>query len=263
MIIKRFKISFLVFCLSLSLISTCFADFTCKMGRVERAGVALIKRYPRSNPDLEYTVLMGIDAQRTKSVSTTLPNGRFLNKSIPHVNFFAGKCHDQQPKCRYSTEVAALELKEETGGAVRLSASAIQKMSYVYSGDFSKKTPQKNYIQLFFYRNDNLSVNHITAAQTKACQQLNRPHAQREVRATVAIPLQAHLNRAREIAALERANRVQEAAEEKWYIFQTRGNGYGQDQKWVFLDPQYVRNLARDLGHFERICAQLSNGRVR
>jgi hypothetical protein len=260
---KLFKTSLIVSCIFIGSISTCFADFTCQSGRVERAGVALIKRYPSSKPNLEYTVLVGIDAHRTKTIHLPLANGRSGQQNIAYVNFFAGKCEDQKHKCQYSSQVAANELSEETGGAVKINPNIIKNLAYVYSGDFARNTPAKNYIQLFFYRNDNYSVDNITAAQRRACQNLNNPRALREVRATTAIPLQELLNRVRSIAILERTNRMNEAKAEKWYVFQTRGNGYGQDQKWVYLDPQYMRNLARDLNRFERICAQLSNGRVR
>lgn len=240
--------------LSIILITTnCFADFTCRGGNVERTGVALIKRYPSSHPHLEYAVLTGIDAHKTHT---------FSGKTIPYVNFFAGKCSDQK-HLQYSSEVAARELWEETGGAVQIGARTIKNMPYVYSGDFGHHTPYKNYIQLFFYRDDHLSVNKITKSQIKACQDLKRPRAEREVSATVAIPLQALLDRVRKIAALEKGNNHQIAKNQQFYVFQTRGDGYGLHQKSVYLDPQYVRNLARDLKNFEQICVQLTNGKVR
>lgn len=259
---KLLKTSIIVSCLFIATLSNSFADFRCQSGHVERAGVALIKRYPSSKPHLEYTVLVGIDAYRTKTVNVPANLG-LIQQNIAYVNFFAGKCEDQKHKCQYSSQVASNELYEETGGAIKLNPNIIKNLPYVYSGDFARQTPGKNYIQLFFYRNDNYSVNNITAAQKRACQNVNNPGALREVRATTAIPLQELLNRVRTIAMLERTNRTNEAKAEKWYIFQTRGNGYGRDQKWVYLDPQYVRNLARDLNGFERICAHLSNGQVR
>src|SRR5437870_515868 len=128
--IKLSKMCVIIACFFIANISTCFADFNCQSGRVERAGVALVKRYPSSNSHLEYTVLVGIDAHKTKTLQLPLQNGRFVQQNIPYVNFFAGKCEDQKHKCQYSSQVASNELSEETGGAVQISPNRIRNLPY-------------------------------------------------------------------------------------------------------------------------------------
>jgi hypothetical protein len=47
------------------------------------------------------------------------------------------------------------------------------------------------------------------------------------------------------------------------YTFNTRGDGKGGGRTTVYLDSQYLRNVARDLKTFEVICFKVSNGAVK
>ncbi len=247
---KLLRISLVLSALSLNALPSAYASLpTCHFGIVERAGVAVVKHFPQSIPALEYTVLVGIDAQKT-------------HNGMPCVNFFAGKCDPTDP---YSTSAAARETREETAEAIQISGNSLRGCPYAYSGDFKPNggnTQGKNYIQLFFVRNDALSVTTITQAQVAAVNNHQLPHHLREVRATCALPLQDVLNAARAIAAYEAAGNFAAAQNDALYTLHTRGNGQGAGRMAVFLDPQYLRNLARDINNFVNICQNITNNNV-
>lgn len=255
---KLLKTTLIASCFFASAASETLASHKCKSGIVERAGVALVKKYPNSQPGLEYAVLVGIDANKTH------PN----NKNILYVNFFAGKC-DKTDK--FSSDAAARELFEETSMAVKINSSSLKSGSkgyggYVYSGDFKpngQNTKGKNYIQLFFLRDDSFSVAAISKAQDTAAHNKKLPHHFKEVKATCAIPLQDLLNSARQIAAFEAAGNYNAAKNPALYTFQTRGDGNGGNRQVVYMDKQYMRNLARDVKNFEAICYKISGGTVK
>lgn len=229
---------------------------TCQDGYVERAGVALVKYYPNTqNPDLAYGVIVGSDA------------GKKASGNIPYVNFFAGKC---ETKDKYSTTVAVRELEEETGGAIKLGPHQLRRgtgdshyYGYVYSGDHAQtNTHGKNYIQLFFWRDDQVSAAQISQAQKAAIQNPSLPRCWKEADNSYVIPLKDLLQRARTIKGLESSGQHNEAKKDVYYVFETRGDGTGANRTKVYLDPQYMRNLARDLTRFEDMCRRISNGQV-
>jgi hypothetical protein len=235
----------------------------CKFGYVERAGVAIVKDYGASTPSpaLRFSVLVAADVHRTKNVN---------NLSLPYVNFFAGGC---EKKDQHSTVTAIEELYEETAKAINLPSSSLQYgndpnySGYVYSGDFSKPNTQgKNYTQLFFYRMDRASVTDINTAMAAAAVNHQLSKRFKETNQCYAIPLQDLLDRARMLQKLEASGQYAQVQDDNNYVFYTRGNGDGSKRTMVFLDPQYTRNLARDItrdpSNFQRICRDISGGVV-
>ncbi len=135
-------------------------QFYCHGGthEVERAGMLLVKKYGPK----DYAILVGHDAKEN------------------FWNFPGGGCESQKDK--YTSQAAAREVKEETGGAVDIPGGKVSKLSSVYS--------VHNKIQLFIYRDDNLSVMSLTQACQKACANKRLPRGFREVDEYRAIPVQ-------------------------------------------------------------------------
>jgi hypothetical protein len=237
---------------------------TCKFGRVERAGVAIVKDYGPTTvvPTLRYTVLVAADAHRTHTTST----GAILRR----VNFPAGGCEKND---QYSTVTAVEELYEETGKAIALSSTALQPRQdphyhgYAYSGDFAPtNTKYKSYNQLFWYRKDDASVNKIDTALAAAASNRKLSKRFKETNKAYALPLQDILDRARLLHHLETTGQDAKVRAEENYIFQSRGKGDGTGRVTVYLDPQYLRNLARDItrdaNNLSTICWNISGGAV-
>lgn len=238
-------------------------NLTCQYGRVERAGVIIVKDYGSATAqhNLRIAALVGADAGRTKLINGT---------SLPYVNFFAGGCEVND---KYTTVTAIEELYEETGKGIDLPSSALQRgvdanyFGYAYSGDFAQtNTRNKSYNQLFFYRKDDASITAIEAAMAIAAANPALSHRFKETNRAFAIPLQDILDRARNLHALETSGQWQQVQDDSNYVFQTRGSGDGTNRKDVFLDPQYMRNLARDITrdseNLPGICMNISRGLV-
>lgn len=233
---------------------------TCKFGRVERAGVAIVKDYGTTTqvPALRFAVIVGQDARKS-------------TPQRPYVNFFGGGCEKNDG---YSTVTAVQELREETGKGIQLHSNALQAgkdvnyFGYAYSGDFAAtNTKGKNYNQLFFYRKDDASVNAIETAMATAAKDPNLSHRFKETNGAYAIPLQDILDRARLIYKLETAGQHVQVQADGKYMFKTRGKGDGTGRTDIYLDPQYMRNLARDIArdpnNLPTICNKISGGFVK
>ncbi len=237
---------------------------TSQYGNVERAGVAIVKDYVSTAiPDLRFAVFVGADAKKTYKTKT--------GKVIPYVNFFGGGCEVTD---KYSTVTAVEELYEETGKGIDIPASSLQKgknpnyYGYVYSGDFSKPNSKgKNYIQLFFFRMDKASIKAIQSAMDNAAHNTKLSHRFKETNAVYAIPLKDIVKRARLIHQLEVNGQYNQAKDESNYIFLTRGKGDGTNRKEVYLDPQYLRNIARDIArdpnNLSSIVSNITGGLVK
>jgi 8-oxo-dGTP pyrophosphatase MutT (NUDIX family) len=129
---------------------------------VERAGVILLKDYGQDiggKPNSRYAAIIGQERNDPSK-----------------VNFFAGKCDKGE---RFTTVTASRELREETGGSVKIAPGQLRNQPYIYHG---KK-------QMFFWRDDSLSVRAITEACRIACENPDLPHDQREVVGAFAIPV--------------------------------------------------------------------------
>ncbi len=235
------------------------AELDCTHGVVQRAGVALVKKYPNSKPGLDMAVMVGVHPH---AVFNSHQHG-----PVPRVNFFGGSCDTTDSS---SAHAAVRELYEETSKAVNLNASALQNgargyAGYVYSGDKKAKgapsTPGLNYIQMFFLRDDNLSASQISKVQSAALKNPKLAHHFKETKETVAIPLQDLLDRARHMAHLEQTGQYTQLDHPNTYIFETRGDGQGNGRKKVFMERHYLKNVARDIvrdaNNFPGICARL------
>lgn len=235
------------------------AELDCAHGVVQRAGVALVKKYPNSKPGLDMAVFVGV---HPKAVFNSHQYG-----PVPRVNFFGGSCDTTDQS---SAHAAVRELYEETSKAVKLNASALQNgargyAGYVYSGDKKAKgapsTPGLNYIQMFFLRDDNLSASQLSKVQSAALKNPKLAHHFKETKETVAIPLQDLLDRARHMANLEQTGQYKQLDHPNTYIFETRGDGQGNGRKKVFMERHYLKNMARDIirdaNNFPGICARL------
>ena len=259
---KLFFVSVLSAFLSFSPLSVSYAantELDCKHGVVQRAGVALVKKYPNSKPGLDLAVLVGVHPQAVFNHSQY--------GAVPRVNFFGGSCDTTD---KSSAHAAVRELYEETSKAVKLDPSALQNgargyAGYAYSGDKKAKgapsTPGFNYIQMFFLRDDNLSASQLSKIQSAALNNPKLSHHYKETKETVAIPLQDILDRARLMATLEQTRQYKQLDHPNTYIFETRGDGQGNDRKKVMIDRYYLKNLARDIvrdpNNFADICTRL------
>jgi len=235
------------------------AELDCAHGVVQRAGVALVKKYPNSKPGLDLGVLVGVHPQAVFNSHQYGP--------VPRVNFFGGSCDTTD---KSSAHAAVRELYEETSKAVKLNASALQNgargyAGYVYSGDKKAKgapsTPGLNYIQMFFLRDDNLSASQLSKVQSAALKNSKLSHHFKETKETVVIPLQDLLDRARLMANLQQTGQYRQLDHPNTYIFETRGDGQGNGRKKVFMERHYLKNIARDIirdaNNFPGICARL------
>jgi hypothetical protein len=236
---------------------------TCQHGLVERAGVALVKDYgPTQIPALRFAVIVGKEVKRSyKTTAGTV---------LPYTNFFGGNCEINDKTSEFT---AVQELYEETGENICLASYALRDgndvnyYGYVYSGDFSQvNTRGKNYNQLFFYRKDDASVKDIETAMASAATNPNLAHRFKETDKAYAIPLQDILDKARTIHKLETTGQFAQVQNEAHYIFQTRGTGDGTNRTDVYIDPQYMRNIARDItrdpNNLTNICRNISGGCV-
>ena len=230
------------------------AELDCAHGVVQRAGVALVKKYPNSKPGLDTVVFVGVH-----------PHAVFNHNqhgAIPRVNFFGGSCDTTD---KSSAHAAVRELYEETSKAVKLDPSALNNAGYVYSGDKKAKgapdTPGFNYIQMFFLRDDNLSASQISKVQSAALKNPKLAHHFKETKETVAIPLQDLLDRAQYMANLQQTGQTRLLDHPNTYIFETRGDGQGNGRQKVFMERHYLKNVARDIirdaNNFPGICARL------
>lgn len=138
----------------------------CAHGPVERAGIILVKVYP----DGQTCVLVGKDKRKG------------------YVNFPAGECDASD---HYSSVTAARETREETGNALHFSSQDVSNMDYVYSN--------RHKIQLFVHRDDNLSVNTLTASVVAAQSNPALGREYKEVDQYYAIPIQNLLDVAKGI----------------------------------------------------------------
>jgi len=143
-----------------------------KHNDVVRAGVVLCRDF-------------GTDGRVTNDrYSIILGHDKNLNVWIPQ----AGKVEATH---RYTTETAASELSEETGGLIKYTPSQIKDLPYVYAG--SK--------QLFFLFNpsdSNISVTNITNSCQKA-QTSNLPSSYKEIDEATAVSVPELLEVARQI----------------------------------------------------------------
>ncbi len=218
-------------------------NLKCTFGRVERAGVALVKDFgPSKVSGLRYGVIVGADTNRTFT---------WKNQEIDYVNFFAGNCEKNDS---FSTVTAVEELFEETGKAIDIPSRSFVSgkdknyCGYVYSGDNAfRNTPGKNYTQLFFYRMDKASVTNISTAMANCLKNPRLSQRFKENKNACVLSLDDLFKRARHIHNLEVSGKQAQARSDENYIFQTRGNGDGTGRKTVYLDPQYMRNIARDI----------------
>jgi hypothetical protein len=186
---------------------------------VERSGVILLKDYgydEPGKPGSRYAVILGHDA------------------NLDFWNFQAGKCEKSH---KYTTETAKDELYEETGGAVKMTAKELSHQPYIYSA-------QK---QLFFVRNDQLSVNNIKQACLKARSNFKLPHSQREVDNVAAVSLPDLLKVAENIR--------QQNIRQSRYTLYSRIEGYRLD-----MEGYYMRMIANRLPEVRQIFNSLLPG---
>lgn len=206
-------------------------NFFCEDGRVERAGVAIVKDYGfHFNPYSRFAVLVGVEAERKHVVQNgqDLPYGVENGDILPRGNFFGGGCEVEDID---SKGTAVEELYEESGRSIELSKWDLDQdnpnyFRFVYSGDFAEwphNTAEKNYTQLFFYRKNDASVEEITAAMKRELEG-SLPKRFRENKRAVAISLQDLLDAARTIKHLEDQGHKDYAKNDQFYIFQTRGD---------------------------------------
>jgi 8-oxo-dGTP pyrophosphatase MutT (NUDIX family) len=154
--------------------------------------------------------------------------------SAYHYNFQAGKC-DQGD--RSSTITASRELEEETGCAVKIKPHILSQQPYIYSH-------QK---QLFFVRDDRLSVRQITQSCQSACNNKRLPHCYREVDHAVAVPLSDFLK----LAARIRHQKIHP----KQYLVKSRTGNH-----MVKIDGYYMRMIANRLPEVRVILNNLFPG---
>ena len=260
--------------LSLTIIGAAHSTKQCQFGRVERAGMALVKDYGAATtiPRLRFAVLVGAERSRAAngSLQPSTAQVKVKGHMMDSVNFFGGKIN----KNEYTTVAAHRELYEETAKAINIPAKSLRTgrnknyYGYAYSGDFARaNTKGKNYIQMFFYRKDDASIKTIKVAMRAAYKNRTLPHDYREMNNCYAIPLQDILDRARAIQALEAAGNYSGAQDDANYVFESRGDGAGANRTKVRLDPQYMRNLARDItrdpNNLKSICSAISGGIVK
>ncbi|MDP1723750.1 MAG: NUDIX hydrolase [Alphaproteobacteria bacterium] len=138
----------------------------CAKGPVERAGMILVKVYPDGVP----CVLVGKDIRQG------------------YINFPAGECDLSD---QYSFKAAARETMEETGNALHFSSKDVSEMDYIYSN--------RHKIELFIHRDDNLSVNILTASVAAAQSNPALGREYKEVDQYYAIPIQNLLDVAKGI----------------------------------------------------------------
>jgi 8-oxo-dGTP pyrophosphatase MutT (NUDIX family) len=160
-----FVISFVILS-SHSLLEAC--TLNCSKGKVERAGVVLLKKYKSATGHMVPCILLGQDAR------------------LHYVNFPGGGC---EKKDVTSVHTAMRETMEETGGLLKLPHLGMA--PYIYSPHHK--------IQLFVYRDDNLSVRKLASSVKMACQNKRLPYAYREVNDYYAVPVQSVLDAAKEI----------------------------------------------------------------
>lgn len=187
---------------------------------IERAGVILVKDYGRDvpgKPNSRYAVILG-----------------HTRGSTNHYNFPAGQCDRSD---RSSTVTASRELKEETGCAVKISPHHLSKQPYIYSA----------LKQLFFVRDDRLSVSHITKSCQSACKNKRLPRCYREVDHAVCVPLSELLKLAARIR--------QQNLHPTQYVVQSRTSN-----KLVRIDGYYMRMIANRLPEVRLILNHLLPG---
>ncbi|WP_010301427.1 NUDIX domain-containing protein [Candidatus Odyssella thessalonicensis] len=129
---------------------------------IKRVGVLLVKDYGQDDKQTNdrYSIILGHD----KNLSVYLPQ--------------AGKVEAQD---KYSSETAARELEEETGGLIKYTAGQVSKLPYLYAGS-------KQLFILLDPTNTNISVNAISKA-CKGTQTRNLPQAFKEIDSTNAVSL--------------------------------------------------------------------------
>ncbi|MGL4426691.1 MAG: hypothetical protein ACRCUQ_02935 [Alphaproteobacteria bacterium] len=261
----KFKFYFLNACFSLALLASEVVQahppdldrdrggakvMRCTLGVVERAGVAIVKDYgPASRQDLRYGVIVGGEIQPQ------------AGKNAPLVNFFVGNCEQKDEHPRHT---AVEELYEETGKAVnidkkKLYTNSADYFGYVYGGSAQtiNNFVQSN-LQLFFYRDNAVSVMDIAKKIQQAKNNKKLSHRFKENETAYVIPLQDILDRVRDI---HNGKRLRE------YTFKTRGKGDGTGRKKVRLNSYYMEEFLRDMkrnpNNFPTIARQISNGNVR
>ncbi len=125
---------------------------------VERTGVMICKDYGQDDKIVNdrYAVILGHD----KNLDVFMPQ--------------AGKVEQSD---QYTSEAAARELEEETGGLIQLSSKTVSTLPYIYAG---KK-------QLFFLRDDNASVRSVTNSCELAIKNPKLPSCYKEIDKATAV----------------------------------------------------------------------------
>jgi|GEM_PF-4771277 len=231
------KISFiytaLAVCLSISAVQAteqrdCPGDFRLSNQKAQgqahkdvgRAGVILCKDYGQDSlyGNDRYAIILGHDHRQKL------------------WNFQAGKIEKGH---KYTTDTAAAELEEETGGLVKYNAGALRKLPFVCSG---KK-------QLFFLSNpndQNIGVHAIRDACRAAVKNHKLDRSYREVDNAVDVSVLELLS----VAKMIKDKRL---GKQKTYTLQTR---HGQP---IEISGTYMRVLAYRYDHVRAIFNQIFN----
>lgn len=224
------------------LITPCFSITVIhdKAGKVERAGIILIKKYGKG----DYAVIVGEDKNILKK------HGKLV------VSFTAGGC---ERKDKYTTVTASRETKEETNNNVIIQSKPLTKAPSIFN--ISKKAlnnPNAGGIQLFVQRVNNVSVNKLNQDIKKG---IKRQHGYGEMSAFYAIPLKDLMIAAKKVANAgfpHSSNKNPHPA----YRLLTRGDGKGNNRTQVYFQGNYLRAIAKNIKEFEAILAnQTVNGK--
>lgn len=178
---------------------------------IERAGVALLKDYGTDDqtPNDRYAIILGND----KNLSCYLPQSGKKEKA------------DQ-----YSSQTAARELKEETGGLLKYSSADIAKLPYIYAG---RK-------QLFFLLNpidQNISVSKIDASCRKAQTNKKLNGSYKEIDGAIAVSI---------VDLMDLAQKIDNGSiqQSKTYTLKTRSK-----RKQIQIEGSYMQMFGHPRDH--------------
>lgn len=235
--------------LTLSILSFSFAPHTFAGGRpqpiwdqslnsnVERAGILLVKEYAPG--DLGVLVLHQsehIGKGKRRAEYRTYKDKKGKTHQIPFVNFPGGKTDAGES---YTTETATRETFEETAGVVQLDSGDLLRSRNPMSHGFLFDDTRQ--IQMFVLENQ-FSVNKIAKRVKAAFKNKRLPSDLRETVNAFVIPSQDLWDGVRRLASTWTGNTF--SKKQKYYVFETRGDGQGNNRKRVHICGQYMRALA-------------------
>lgn len=213
--------------------TTCLAGTVIKdpAGKVERAGVILIKKYGKN----DFAVIVGEDQSILQN------HGNHV------VSFTAGGCEKND---KYTTETAARETKEETNNHVNIKPKALISAPYVYSvSQRGLNNPSAGGIKLFVKMANNVSVDDLNQDIKRG---IKGKRGYGEMSAFYAIPLKDLVCAAKKVANSGFSSSPNKTPHTNYMIL-TRGDGKGNNRKKVYFQENYLRAIAKNIKVFEAI----------